>query len=63
MSKSSIKIEKQAPTMPEYKEPRRQLPAHFAEEMLFCELELEKDEVDLKVLNKLLELYTVTQKF
>lgn len=38
---------------------KTKLPPNFADELLFWELELEKDTIDIKVLNKLLQLYTV----
>jgi len=47
------------PSSCESHEIKNKLPKNFADELLFCELELEKDEIDLKFLNKLLELYTV----
>lgn len=45
----------------EYNEFKNNLPKNFAEELLFLELELEKDIIDIKALNKLLELYTVKE--
>lgn len=38
---------------------KTKLPHNFADELLYWELELEKDTIDINVLNKLLQLYTV----
>ena len=44
----------------EFQEEKSKLPENFAEDLLFLELELEKDNFNMKYLNKLLELYTVS---
>lgn len=39
------------------------LPSDFAEQVLDCELEIEKDEVNIEVVKRLIDLYQVKMDF